>query len=83
MKRYTEKSKIKKIKIKNGGKEEVLFVEIIKEPSKKIPKEKKKLFIKEISHFVTENWGSLAEDYIHKGVASSYLCLLIRNEKRD
>ncbi len=81
MKRYTGKSKIKRIKVKRDQKEETLFAEIIKEPSKNIPQKTQPEAIKEIRELATKGWGDFEKEYLEKSVLKVYLLCLLRDSK--
>lgn len=74
MERYSEKSRIKKIKVQKNGKEEVLYAEILKEHSKTefAPK-----IEKEVNEFVIKNWGDFGREYLKHSIHSAtYLCVV-------
>jgi hypothetical protein len=74
MKRYSDKSKVKKIRVQKDGKNRVLFAEIIKEHSKTefAPK-----IEREVNEFVIKNWGDFGETYLKHSIHSAtYLCIV-------
>ena len=83
MKRYTNKSRIKKIKVLKNNKDKVFFAEIIKEPLKNILKEVQPQAIKEIRELVIKSWGDFEEDYLRKRVLDVYLLCLLRDVKNN
>jgi len=78
MKRYSGKSKIKKIKVQKNGKEKILYAEIIKNPEESISKEKQSQFIKDMGILSANNWGDFGDDFIKKHILASYLVLVLR-----
>lgn len=81
MERYTNKSKIKNIKVQKDGKEIILHAEIIKNPEKSIPETKQLQFIKDMSLLSVNNWGDFGKDFIKKHVLASYLVLVLKKSE--
>ncbi len=83
MTRYTQKSKIKEIKIHRNNEEETILAEIIKNPKGKIGEVAKEIALKEIKRLVSEAWGEYNSEYIRKACLQSYLLCAIRNKEGD
>ncbi|MEI7690065.1 MAG: hypothetical protein WCI63_00290 [bacterium] len=83
MTRYTQKSKIKEVKIRRNNTEEIVFAEIIKDPDVKIGEVAKDIALKEIKGLVAEAWGEYNSEYIRKGCIQSYLLCIVRNKEGD
>jgi RimJ/RimL family protein N-acetyltransferase len=83
MKRYTEKSKVRQIKVVRSKSSESFFAEIIKDPAVNIPKIKQKEASTEISRLVEKSWGKFPRDYLNSSILHSQRLLLLRNNKKQ
>lgn len=83
MKRYSDKSSIKTIKILRSAKSEPFFAEIIKDAEINIPKENHKEALAEISKVVEKAWGRFPQKYLKNSILHSRYLLLLRNDKDE
>jgi predicted ribosome quality control (RQC) complex YloA/Tae2 family protein len=83
MDRYTTKSKIKKIKITRNSRDEILFAEYVREPSKVLTEDKKKKLLSEAGVLVKKAWGEYSEENIINGVLHAYFLCLVQNKDGD
>jgi len=81
MTRYTQKSKIKEIKIEQNGKKEVFFVEIIKEPNKALDPEFKEKLIKDLHKLIDENWGDFGAEFLKIHLLPVYLMAIVTDNE--
>lgn len=83
MTRYTNKSKIREIKITRNNKEEVIFAEIIKNPDKRISLVAKDIALKEIKELVATAWGEYDSEYVRRSCVQAYIICAVRNSEGD
>lgn len=82
MRRYTENSKIKPIKIVRSTSSESFFAEIIHDPWVNIPKNKRKEALTEIGKLVERGWGKFPTKYLENSILHTQRLLLLRNDKK-
>lgn len=80
MERYSNKSKIKKIKVQKDGKEKILYAEIIKEPENEITAKEKKILLQDLSELIKKSWGKFPNDYLVKSIVSSEYLLIFTDK---
>lgn len=83
MKRYTDRSSVRRVHVLRSAKKEAFFAEVIYEPSQVIDKKYQTVFINEVSHLVEKAWGKFPKKYLIESVLKSRYLLLLRNKNRE
>ncbi|MDD3480975.1 MAG: hypothetical protein PHW75_02000 [Patescibacteria group bacterium] len=83
MKRYTDRSSMKKLHIIRSVEKEFFYAEVIHKPHEVISRENQKEALKEISNAVEKAWGKFSPDYLTKSILESHFLLLLRNDKDE
>lgn len=81
MKRYSETSSIKQLKIFRSAKNESFFAEIITEPSENISIDNLEEALHEISSVVEKSWGKFPKKYLESSILHSRYLMLLRDDK--
>jgi hypothetical protein len=81
MKRYSQASKIKKIKVLRSSEHEIFCAEVVREPSKTIKNHRHDELLQEIHDLAKKGWGEFDKEYLEKSVLESYFLCLLRDSK--
>jgi hypothetical protein len=83
MKRYTDRSSIKRVHVLKSAKKEAFFAEVIYEPYQTIPKNLHNKFLIEVGELVEKAWGEFPKKYLTDSILKSRYLLLLRNKNKE
>jgi hypothetical protein len=81
VKKYSQISQIKKIKVLRSTQHETYCAEIIQKPYENVSEHKHDELLREVHDLAKRGWGDFDYDYLEKNVLESYLLCLLRNDR--